>query len=331
MSAQALEMLDEAIGAAGRGDRVRARDLLLRVTHALPANEHAWLWLSAVVDDAGEAIEAVRRAVAANPRSAASRSRLKTLLTTQGVAQSRLGQRASARRLFGEAVELDRSDPDLWLWVASTAETPQHARQAVEEVLRIDPAEPRALQWRARLQALQTAVPPNGRAATAAPPPTSRPAVNGAASVAPGSAAEATRRMAPASPPVASRNGNPARVLVVDDSPTVRKIVQSTLAREGWNVLQAENATAALAVLGESVPDLVLLDIGMPEMDGYQLCRLIRDNAATRDVPVVMLSGKDGFFDKVRGRMAGATEYVTKPFKPSSLLATLQRTLAKVG
>jgi twitching motility two-component system response regulator PilG len=77
--------------------------------------------------------------------------------------------------------------------------------------------------------------------------------------------------------------------------------------------------------LKEIVPDLILLDITMPHMDGYQLCRLIKGDELTRKVPVIMLSGKDGFFDKVRGRMVGASEYITKPFEPALLLQTVER------
>ncbi|HKX84194.1 MAG TPA: response regulator, partial [Pyrinomonadaceae bacterium] len=80
----------------------------------------------------------------------------------------------------------------------------------------------------------------------------------------------------------------------------------------------------ALELLKELIPDLVLLDINMPKMDGYQVCKLIRSNHATQNVPVVMISGKDGFFDKVRGRMAGTTGYMTKPFGPESLMKAVE-------
>jgi twitching motility two-component system response regulator PilG len=69
---------------------------------------------------------------------------------------------------------------------------------------------------------------------------------------------------------------------------------------------------------------LILLDITMPRLDGYQVCKLVRGNAATKNVPVVMISGKDGFFDKVRGRMAGSTAYITKPFGPETLIKTVE-------
>ncbi|HQX54923.1 MAG TPA: response regulator [Pyrinomonadaceae bacterium] len=113
-------------------------------------------------------------------------------------------------------------------------------------------------------------------------------------------------------------------ILVVDDSPTVRKLISSKLEKSGHNVVCAEDGVDAMTVLESTVPDLVLLDIAMPRMDGYAVCKLIRSNDATKEVPVVMISGKDGFFDKVRGRMAGTTGYITKPFGPETLMRALE-------
>jgi twitching motility two-component system response regulator PilG len=112
-------------------------------------------------------------------------------------------------------------------------------------------------------------------------------------------------------------------ILVVDDSPTVRKLISGKLEKSGHTVVLAVDGMDALAKINEVVPDLVLLDITMPRMDGYQVCKLIRNNNLTKDIPVVMISGKDGFFDKVRGRMAGSTGYITKPFGPDTLMRTI--------
>lgn len=113
-------------------------------------------------------------------------------------------------------------------------------------------------------------------------------------------------------------------ILVVDDSPTVRKLISGKLEKAGHEVVTANDGVEATAMISNLVPDLVLLDINMPNMDGYQVCKIIRNNAATKEVPVVMISGKDGFFDKVRGRMAGTTGYITKPFGPETLMRTLE-------
>ena len=113
-------------------------------------------------------------------------------------------------------------------------------------------------------------------------------------------------------------------ILVVDDSATVRKLVSGKLEKCGHEVVCAIDGVDALEKINALVPDLILLDITMPRMDGYQVCKLIRNNEATKDVPVVMISGKDGFFDKVRGRMAGTTGYITKPFGPETLMKTVE-------
>ncbi len=114
------------------------------------------------------------------------------------------------------------------------------------------------------------------------------------------------------------------RILVVDDSATVRKLVSGKLEKCGHEVVCAIDGVDALEKINALVPDLILLDITMPRMDGYQVCKLIRNNEATKDVPIVMISGKDGFFDKVRGRMAGTTGYITKPFGPETLMKTVE-------
>lgn len=114
-------------------------------------------------------------------------------------------------------------------------------------------------------------------------------------------------------------------VLIVDDSPTIRKLVAITLEKHGYTVIAANDGLEGLSKMGDTVPALILLDITMPRLDGYQLCKLIKGNPQTQNIPVIMLSGKDGFFDKVRGRIAGSTEYITKPFEPDSLLQVVRR------
>lgn len=113
-------------------------------------------------------------------------------------------------------------------------------------------------------------------------------------------------------------------ILVVDDSPTVRKLIAGKLEKCGHEVFCSSDGVEAMERLEDLRPDLILLDITMPRMDGYQVCKLIRSNDATKDVPVIMISGKDGFFDKVRGRMAGTSGYITKPFGPETLMKAVE-------
>ncbi len=131
----------------------------------------------------------------------------------------------------------------------------------------------------------------------------------------------------PAADPTPAEHAEWPLVLVVDDSPTIRKIVEVTLRRERINVLGVGDGLSALAALADKQPLLVLLDITLPGMDGYQICQVIKQRPATKHIPVVMLSGRDGFFDKVRGKLVGSTQYVTKPFDPAALVKAVTRHL----
>ena len=119
------------------------------------------------------------------------------------------------------------------------------------------------------------------------------------------------------------------KILVVDDSPTIRKLISGKLEKSGHEVFCSADGVEAIERLQSLKPDLILLDITMPRMDGYQVCKMIRSNDATKDIPVVMISGKDGFFDKVRGRMAGTSGYIKKPFGPETLLKGVEGILKK--
>jgi len=117
-------------------------------------------------------------------------------------------------------------------------------------------------------------------------------------------------------------------ILVVDDSATVRKIVQLALRREGMQIVTASDGLSALSAVADEEPDLILLDIMLPRMDGYHVCRVIREKPEYRHIPIIMLSGKDGLFDKVRGRLAGSSEYMTKPFDTNELIRSVRKHLA---
>ena len=114
-------------------------------------------------------------------------------------------------------------------------------------------------------------------------------------------------------------------VLAVDDSPTVRKLVTMTLQANGYQVKTAANGVDAMKMLAQFTPALILLDIRMPRMDGYKLCKLIKSHDKTKFIPVVMLSGKDGLFDKLRGKLVGCDDYISKPFESADLLRHVAR------
>jgi twitching motility two-component system response regulator PilG len=117
------------------------------------------------------------------------------------------------------------------------------------------------------------------------------------------------------------------RVLVVDDSRVVRKIVEMTLWRERIEVVTASDGLGALATVADAQPDLMLLDILLPRMDGYQVCHVVRHHQDYRDLPILLLSGKDSVLDRVRGKLAGSTDYIRKPFDPAELVWTVKRYL----
>lgn len=114
------------------------------------------------------------------------------------------------------------------------------------------------------------------------------------------------------------------KVLVIDDSNTIRRSAEIFLKQGGHEVLLAEDGFDALSKVNDYEPDLIFCDILMPRLDGYQTCAIIKRNARFSGVPIVMLSSKDGVFDKARGRMAGSQDYLTKPFTKDQLLQTVQ-------
>lgn len=125
----------------------------------------------------------------------------------------------------------------------------------------------------------------------------------------------------------ASGAAAPARrkVLVIDDSSTIRRTAEIFLSQAGCQVLLAEDGFEALAKVGDMHPDLIFCDILMPRLDGYQTCAIIKRNPQFSSVPVIMLSSKDGLFDKARGRMVGSQDYLTKPFTKDQLLQAVRQ------
>jgi twitching motility two-component system response regulator PilG len=114
------------------------------------------------------------------------------------------------------------------------------------------------------------------------------------------------------------------KVLVVDDSKTIRRSAENLLAKAGCEVLTAVDGFDALSKIADSRPGIILVDIMMPRLDGYQTCALIKNNKQFKSTPVVMLSSKDGLFDKAKGRVVGCDSYITKPFSKEELLGTIR-------
>lgn len=111
-----------------------------------------------------------------------------------------------------------------------------------------------------------------------------------------------------------------AKVMVIDDSQTIRRTAETLLVKEGYTVITAADGFEALAKIADENPALIFIDIMMPRLDGYQACALIKGNANYAKTPVIMLSSKDGLFDRARGRIVGSDEYLTKPFTKDELI-----------
>ena len=123
----------------------------------------------------------------------------------------------------------------------------------------------------------------------------------------------------------AARERTAMRVLVIDDSNTIRRSAEIFLKQGGCEVVLAEDGFDALAKVSDHRPDLIFCDILMPRLDGYQTCAIIKRNPQFASVPVIMLSSKDGLFDKARGRMVGSEDYLTKAFSKDQLLQAVQQ------
>lgn len=115
------------------------------------------------------------------------------------------------------------------------------------------------------------------------------------------------------------------KVMVIDDSKTIRRTAETLLQKEGFEVITATDGFDALAKIADSKPAIIFVDIMMPRLDGYQTCALIKNNKEFKSTPVVMLSSKDGLFDKAKGRIVGSDQYLTKPFSRDELLGAIRQ------
>ena len=121
------------------------------------------------------------------------------------------------------------------------------------------------------------------------------------------------------------------KVMVIDDSKTIRRTAETLLKKEGCAVVTATDGFEALSKITDQEPDIIFVDIMMPRLDGYQTCALIKHNQVFKNTPVVMLSSKDGLFDKARGRIVGSDQYLTKPFTKEELLGAIKRHVKKAS
>ena len=119
------------------------------------------------------------------------------------------------------------------------------------------------------------------------------------------------------------------KVMVIDDSKTIRRTAETLLKKVGCEVITATDGFEALAKIADHRPDIIFVDIMMPRLDGYQTTALIKNNKVFKRTPVIMLSSKDGLFDRARGRIVGSEQYLTKPFTKEELLGAIKKHVAR--
>jgi twitching motility two-component system response regulator PilG len=125
-----------------------------------------------------------------------------------------------------------------------------------------------------------------------------------------------------------SRGLSGLKILVIDDSKTIRRTAETLLTKEGCQVFTAIDGFDALSKIADHQPDLIFVDIMMPRLDGYETCSLIKHNKTFKQTPVIMLSSKDGLFDRARGRIVGSEQYLTKPFTKDELLGAISNQIS---
>ena len=121
------------------------------------------------------------------------------------------------------------------------------------------------------------------------------------------------------------------KVMVIDDSKTIRRTAETLLSKVGCDVVTAVDGFDALAKIADTRPSIIFVDIMMPRLDGYQTCALIKNNSVLKHTPVIMLSSKDGLFDRAKGRIVGSDQYLTKPFSKDELLTAIRDHVGSVG
>ena len=314
-------------------DRASAKSYFAEATELAPRNETAWLWRAGLADSPEEAIEQLGYVLQVNPNNDRAK---------QGLAHYRSLIHPAWRCPLCESPgdgPVSGTCPHcravLTLDVPATFDKPLPVdRDAVElgarrlyDAMQTDPAS--ATAFYLGLAYLNLGYPDEGLQALQAAVSGKPGDANWKAQVARFAKHRAALvRQAIVNDQMSMSMIKPS-VIVVDDSPTIRKLVTVTLNGAGYAVTEAADGyEVAERVRQAGVPKLFILDINMPGLDGLQLCKMLRQNAETAHVPVVFLTGKDGFFAKLRGQWAGAAEYLTKPFDPQKLLVTVERLIA---
>jgi twitching motility two-component system response regulator PilG len=276
--------MQEGVAAAKGGDKERARQLLRDALDLDPDNENAHLWLAGIADAPLEALDHLEHVLARNPDHPKAQAAARAARARAGIAAAKAKDVPLARSLLRQAVVEDPQCEKAWVFLASVAETPGEALNALEQAHALNPANE---QTRAALD--------NYRTMAVAPP-----------------------EEPPAPAPAA-----PRKVLVIDDSKSVRRIVSMMLEQQGFQVQSAGSWHEGVETLRHGAPHLILLDVTLPDGDGFQLCKVLGQSPETVGVPVVLMCDTGGLVMSVRGRLAGAAEVVTKSLDLDPLLSAV--------
>lgn len=314
----ARNSLEKGIAAAKSGNKLLARLHLLEAAERSPQDPTCWMWLAWAAESPDDAVGSLKKAIAIDPDNEIARagltwSRGMAEMVVPAVPAAAIPSTVRPDSRLGQVATIPKSR----LGLAPLPSVPAGNGHGSSTALAEPPVLPDF-----DVPAPRPAAPVEFARVATAPPPA--PAVAPPALIS-----------APAPPPIAEAPPEPPPysdvrrplVLVVDDSPTVCKLVSITLSKRGFQIVSASDGIDALDVISSNKPDLILLDITMPRLDGYKLCKIIRGHDETREIPVIMLSGKDGFFDKARGKFVGCTSYITKPFEPEALIQEVERHL----
>jgi CheY-like chemotaxis protein len=296
--AEALDCVKEGVAAARAGEKDRARRLFLDAIELDPDNDAARLWLASVADSPLEALDHLEHVLTINPEHEKARAAAQAARVRAGVTAAKTGDIELARSLLRKAVADDPECEKAWIWLAGVAESPDEAVAALIQARQINPDNEQtriALEdYHAECEAGDTD-------------------------------AGDTEPSDPVVPPLEAPK-EPHTVLLVDDSPMVRKLVAYALADRGYVVRTAADSAEAVANLRDSgIPDLILLDVTLPGQDGYQFCRLLRQDHATANVPVVLLTDQASMLNGARRRLVGADEMFAKSLELDGLLDVVDR------
>jgi CheY-like chemotaxis protein len=313
------ELLRQALAAARANDRAATHQLLQDVTRLDPRNESAWRWLAALAESPVEAVAALERVVVINPNNDKAKADLRETRLSAGVAAAKAKDIPTARRLLRAAVADDPTAEQGWFWLAAVSDSPSDAISHLNRVLALNPKNAAARKgieyYQAKLQRAGATTPVSTSGIIRAAD-TTRTADSSGAFPRPGFGSSG------------GLGGPPRTLLVVDDSRTTRKLIALAAAGDGMKVAEATDAAdAASHILENGSPDLILVDAALPGTDGYELCKLIRANPTTRQVPIVLMTAREGTRDKLRGAVVGVTASVAKPIDPDELMQAVRSCL----